>query len=95
MTARPAKADRSTTASRHGSPGSTAALHARYADLSAAAAAGHRPVSIADLVARTWESVTATDFKVVIEAWLAAANDPELGRAIGPVVERFANISRG
>ncbi len=28
----------------------------------------------------------------MIEAWLAAANDAELGRAIGPVVERFAKL---
>ncbi len=69
-----------------------AALDARYADLSAAAGAGPWPASIAGLVARTWESVTATDFKVVIEAWLAAANDPELRAAIGPVVERFAKL---
>ncbi len=69
-----------------------AALDARYGELSAAAQAGPRPTSIADLVARTWESLTATDFKVVIEAWLAAANDPDLGAAIGPVVERFAKL---
>ena len=69
-----------------------AALDARYSELAAAAQEGARPTSIADLVARTWESVTATDFKVVIEAWLAAANDPDLGAAIGPVVERFAKL---
>ena len=69
-----------------------AALDARYAELAATATAGPRPTSIEELVARTWESVTAADFKVVIEAWLAAANDPELGRAIGPVVERFAKL---
>ncbi len=28
----------------------------------------------------------------MIEAWLAAANDPELRAAIGPVVERFAKL---
>ena len=69
-----------------------AALDARYADLCAAAEAQPPPASIVDLVARVWESVTATDFKVVIEAWLAAANDRELGAAIGPVVERFAKL---
>ena len=51
-----------------------------------------RADSIADVVTRMWASIVATDFKVVIEAWLAAANDPELGRAIGPVVERFAKL---
>ncbi|MCG8592626.1 MAG: TetR/AcrR family transcriptional regulator, partial [Proteobacteria bacterium] len=69
-----------------------AALAAHYSDLAASAAARPAPTSIADLLARTWEGVVATDFKVVIEAWLAAANDPALGRAIGPVVERFAKL---
>ena len=69
-----------------------AALDARYDDLAAAAGAGPRADSIADVVTRMWASIVATDFKVVIEAWLAAANDPELGRAIGPVVERFAKL---
>ncbi len=69
-----------------------AALDDRYAELSATAGTGPQPSSIAELLLRTWESVAATDFKVVIEAWLAAANDPELGRAIGPVVERFAKL---
>jgi AcrR family transcriptional regulator len=69
-----------------------AALDHRYAELSAAAATGAGPTTIADLVGRTWESMTATNFKVVIEAWLAAANDAELGRAIGPVIERFAKL---
>ncbi len=69
-----------------------AALEARYADLSAAAEAGPWRGSIEDLVTRTWASVTAADFKVVIEAWLAAANDPELRGAVGPVVERFAKL---
>ncbi len=69
-----------------------AALDARYADLSAAARIGTRPTTIVELLGRIWESVTAADFKVVIEAWLAAANDPALREAIGPVVERFAKL---
>ena len=48
--------------------------------------------SSTDLVTNAWETMTAIDFKVVIEAWLAAANDPALGEAIGPVVERFAKL---
>ncbi len=69
-----------------------AALDARYDELAAAAGSGPPAAAIADLVARAWESLTAGDFKVVIEAWLAAANDPELRAAIGPVVERFAKL---
>lgn len=73
-----------------------AALDARYADLAVEASVGSPPVSIAELVEQTWRSVAATDFKVVIEAWLAAANDAELRAAIGPVVERFAGlVNRG
>ena len=69
-----------------------AALEHRYAELSRKAHAGPRPACVTDLVTRTWETITAVDFKVVIEAWLAAANDPALGEAIGPVVERFAKL---
>ena len=69
-----------------------AALDARYAELTAAARAEAPPSTIAELVARTWEGTVATDFKVVIEAWLAAANDESLRVAIGPVVERFAKL---
>ncbi len=69
-----------------------AALEHRYAALSAAAAARPSPASVTDLVTTTWETMTTIDFKVVIEAWLAAANDPALGASIGPVVERFAKL---
>ena len=69
-----------------------AALDARYGEMADAAAAGPAPTSMAELVHQTWQSVAATDFKVVIEAWLAAANDEELRTTIGPVVERFAEL---
>lgn len=69
-----------------------AALDARYGEMADAAAAGPVPTSMAELVDQTWQSVAATDFKVVIEAWLAAANDEELRTTIGPVVERFAEL---
>ncbi|MCG8590686.1 MAG: TetR/AcrR family transcriptional regulator [Proteobacteria bacterium] len=68
------------------------ALERRYADLAAEAQARPRPASVADLVTQTWETITAIDFKVVIEAWLAAANDPVLRTEIGPVIERFAKL---
>ena len=69
-----------------------AALEHRYAAHAEVAANSAAPASITDLVARTWETMTHFDFKVVIEAWLASANDPALGAAVGPVVERFAKL---
>ncbi|MEM9174908.1 MAG: TetR/AcrR family transcriptional regulator [Myxococcota bacterium] len=69
-----------------------AALEARYTTLAAASEDGAPIASVAGIVERMWESMVATDFKVVIEAWLAAANDPTLGEAIGPVIERFAKL---
>ena len=68
------------------------ALEHRYAELSEETLARPQPTSVADLVTSGWEAMTATEFKVVIEAWLAAANDRELGRAIAPVIERFAKL---
>ena len=69
-----------------------AALERRYLDLAERDAERPPPTSVADLVARTWETITALDFKVVIEAWLAAANDPALRVEIAPVIERFAKL---
>ena len=68
------------------------ALEHRYAELAPNARSQPQPATLSDLVARTWRMMTATDFKVVIEAWLAAANDRELGAAIAPVIERFAKL---
>ncbi len=54
-----------------------------------------RPVevsSLVDLVNATWSHVGNPRFKAVLEAWLAMANDPELGSAIGPVVAEFAKL---
>ena len=69
-----------------------AALEHRYAALAEQAKTQPTPSSITDLVTDSWASMTTMDFKVVIEAWLAAANDPALGVEIGPVVERFAKL---
>lgn len=67
------------------------ALEAHYAGLRAMIA-GSEPTSMVELVELSWRVVEHGRFKIVIEAWLAAANDPELGAAIGPVVERFAKL---
>ena len=69
-----------------------AALEHRYAALAEDARSRLDPASLTDLITRSWETMTEIDFKVVIEAWLAAANDRELGAAIGPVIERFAKL---
>ncbi|MEM7495923.1 MAG: TetR/AcrR family transcriptional regulator, partial [Myxococcota bacterium] len=50
------------------------------------------PTDLAELVSYSWDALTATDYAVVIEAWLAAAKDPELRAAISPVVEQFAKL---
>jgi AcrR family transcriptional regulator len=50
------------------------------------------PVTLVDAVDVTWACVRAPHFKAVIEAWMAAANDPELRREIGPVVARFSKL---
>ena len=70
----------------------SAALEHRYAALAEAAQSRPVPASVTDLVTAGWESMTTIDFKVVIEAWLAAANDRELAAEIGPVVEGFAKL---
>ena len=70
----------------------SAALDHRYAALAEAAAARPAPASVADLITAGWESMTTIDFKVVIEAWLAAANDRALAAEIGPVIEGFAKL---
>ena len=66
-------------------------LDAHYAELHASLG-GVELASMSDLVDVAWRIVDRGRFKIVIEAWLAAANDPELGAAIGPVVERFAKL---
>lgn len=50
--------------------------------------------NVAELVDATWAAMSNTQFKAVLEAWLAMANDPSLRDEIGPVVAAFANIVR-
>jgi AcrR family transcriptional regulator len=54
-----------------------------------------RPPVAADLpglIDATWAIVGQPRFKAVLEAWLAMANDPSLGRELGPVVLEFASL---
>ncbi|MEM8620566.1 MAG: TetR/AcrR family transcriptional regulator [Actinomycetota bacterium] len=50
------------------------------------------PTSIVEIVERSWLIMHESRFKVVLEAWLAGANDAELGRMLGPVVVSFAKL---
>ena len=50
--------------------------------------------NVAELVDATWAAMINTQFKAVLEAWLAMANDPSLRDEIGPVVAAFANVVR-
>ena len=60
------------------------------------ASAGDPPPieTLADLIDATWSAMNRTQFKAVLEAWLAMANDPSLRDEIGPVVAAFANVVR-
>lgn len=50
------------------------------------------PRTLAEAIDVTWACVREPRFKAVIEAWLAAANDPDLAREIGPVVASFSKL---
>lgn len=56
-----------------------------FASAAATEIAGH-----ADAIDRLWKALSDRRFKAVLEAWSAAANDPELAAEIGPAVMRFA-----
>jgi AcrR family transcriptional regulator len=47
---------------------------------------------LASLIDGTWAVVSRPEFKAVLEAWLAMANDPSLRDEIGPVVIEFASL---
>jgi AcrR family transcriptional regulator len=66
------------------------ALASVYDDL--IGAIDSEPHTVADAVDATWACVGDPRFKAVIEAWLAAANDAELRREIGPVITRFSKL---
>lgn len=46
----------------------------------------------ADAVDRLWAAMSDRRFKAVLEAWLAAANDPGLASEIAPAIARFAKL---
>jgi len=48
--------------------------------------------SLAELIARSHERTSRPAFKAVIEIWLAARNDAELGREVAPAIARLAKL---
>lgn len=67
------------------------ALAALYSELSAP----RNPVdSLVALVDNLWARVSMPEFKAVIEAWLAATNDPDLRAGLQPVIADFAKLIR-
>ena len=69
-----------------------AVLDDRYGKIEAVALGDGEPTSIVELLERTWAVNRQREFKVVLESWLAGANDPDLGRMLDPVVTRFAKL---
>lgn len=68
------------------------ALDTHHATLVASLADQAAPETLPELIESTWRVIDHGRFKIVIEAWLAMANDPDLAVAIAPVVERFAKL---
>ena len=76
-----------------GLPGLFAAvLEHHYAEIAALVESEGEPTSIVEIIERSWAIIRQPGFKVVLEAWLAGANDPELGRTLDPVVATFAEL---
>jgi AcrR family transcriptional regulator len=48
--------------------------------------------SLADLIARSAERTRRPSFKAVLEIWLAARNEPELGRELAPAIARLGAL---
>ncbi|MEM9561943.1 MAG: TetR/AcrR family transcriptional regulator [Actinomycetota bacterium] len=69
-----------------------AVLADRYDEIAATVEAGGEPTSIVEMVERAWAINRGPGFKVVLEAWLAGANDPDLGRMLDPVIATFAKL---
>ncbi len=43
-------------------------------------------------IRRGWERFSRPEYKAVIEIWLAARNDPELGRELAPAIARMSRL---
>ena len=69
-----------------------AVLADRYDGIAAIVESDGEPTSIVEIIERMWAIQREPGFKVVLEAWLAGANDPDLGRMLDPVVVTFAKL---
>ena len=67
------------------------ALGSLYSELSVP---GPPVENLVALVDDLWARVSMPEFKAVIEAWLAAANDAELRAELEPVIANFAKLIR-
>ncbi len=67
-------------------------LEHRYEEIAARVEAEGDPTSIVELLERTWAVNREPEFKVVLEAWLAGANDADLARTLDPVIANFAKL---
>lgn len=50
------------------------------------------PTTVRATIDMIWRAVSAPRFKVVLEAWWAAGDDPELATELAPVIARFAKV---
>ena len=49
--------------------------------------------ALTDYIDIAWSRFGDPEFKIVIEVWFAARNDPELRKELQPVIERFRQLS--
>lgn len=69
-----------------------AVLSDRYHEIASTVESDGEPTSIVEIVERSWAIKREPGFKVVLEAWLAGANDPDLGLMLDPIVVTFAKL---
>lgn len=67
-----------------------ATLDRLYLDM--VTAVGEPATTTRGTLEHAWTAMRDRRFKAVLEAWWAAGNDPELARAIGPVIARFSSL---
>ena len=73
-----------------------ATLDEMYAAMSARAEETRKRApehSMSAYIDSIWASCGHPDFKIVIEVWLAARNDPELRKELKPVIQRFKQLA--
>lgn len=58
-----------------------------------AAARRKEPAGGKDLVDGLWRHFSRPEYKAVIELWLAARNEPELGAALAPAIAKIRDIA--